>query len=126
MGVMPATEKPLPPGNFGPPLLGETLAFARDPFGFLEERFRRHGPVFKTRVLGAPMVCLVGPEAISFFTDELAFERRDASPTNLKQMMHPDALPFLDGEVHRARRGLLEAAFSPEALASYLPVVEGI
>jgi hypothetical protein len=36
----------LPAGSLGLPLVGESLALLRNPFGFLEERQRRHGDVF--------------------------------------------------------------------------------
>ena len=39
------TTAPLPPGRGGLPLLGETLAFAKNPFRFVEERFRSIGPL---------------------------------------------------------------------------------
>jgi hypothetical protein len=42
----------LPPGSMGLPVLGDTFAFARNPFGYLDDRHQRHGPVFKARLLG--------------------------------------------------------------------------
>ena len=45
-------DKPLPPGNRAFPLLGETLAFLKDAFAFVERRVARHGPVFRTHLLG--------------------------------------------------------------------------
>jgi hypothetical protein len=41
-----ATSEPRPPGTSGLPLLGETLAFMKDMFGFIRARTQRHGPVF--------------------------------------------------------------------------------
>ena len=55
---------PLPPGRSGLPLLGEVLAFARDPYDFYESRFRAHGPVFRTKFFRDPVVCLQGHEAL--------------------------------------------------------------
>lgn len=44
----------LPPGTDGFPILGETLPFVRDMFGFMRERFAKHGPIFRSHVLGTP------------------------------------------------------------------------
>ncbi len=53
------------PGRFSLPLIGDTLAFVRDPAGFLQERARELGPVFRIDVFGAPTACFVGPEAFA-------------------------------------------------------------
>jgi hypothetical protein len=55
-------ELPLPPGRSGLPLLRETLAFVTDPH-FVERRFARHGPIFRSHLLGRPVVFLGGAEA---------------------------------------------------------------
>src|SRR5438132_638035 len=41
----------LPPGNMGLPLIGETLSFINNVFGFLETRQKRYGNIFKSSVL---------------------------------------------------------------------------
>jgi retinoid hydroxylase len=111
----------LPPGSTGAPFVGEALAFLGDPFAFTLERTRRHGSVWRTKILGDTVVFFAGPEAFSFFMDPENFTRENGSPRFLQELLHPDAVPFLDGERHRARRRLLMAAFTPEALAGYLP-----
>ena len=119
--------RPLPPGSLGLPWIGETLAFVRDSFGFFAERRRKHGPVFRTRLLGEPVVCLSGPEAVSFFYDTRYFTRVDASLPQLRELLHPEAIPFLDqSPAHTVRRQLLLQAFTPEALAGYVPFLERI
>ena len=59
----------LPPGTLGLPYLGETLAFLRNPFRFLEDRQRRHGHVWKSRLLGRRIVFLAGTEGAQAFYD---------------------------------------------------------
>lgn len=115
-----------PPGSTGLPWLGEALAFLADPFTFQLERTRRHGPVWKTRILGDTVVFFSGPEAFSFFLDPEHFTREAGSPPHLRALLHPDAVPFLDGERHRARKRLLLAAFTREALSSYLPALDAL
>src|SRR5207253_3913333 len=118
------TAKPLPPGSNGLPLLGETLALLRDGFGFVEERARRHGPVFRTRILGRPTAVITGPEATALFVDARKVQREGSMPPNIQLLFGGRALPVLDGDVHRERKHFIMAAFSADALAAYLPVLE--
>ncbi len=110
-----------PPGSMGAPFVGEALQFLKDPFAFTLSRTRQHGNVWKTRMLGDTVVFFAGPAAFSFFMNPDNFTRQSGSPRFLQELLHPDAVPFLDGERHRARKRLLLAAFSSRALDSYLP-----
>src|SRR5881392_318025 len=115
-------ELPLPPGRSGLPLVGELPLMLRDAYGFVEERARRHGPVFRTRILGRPTAVITGPDASGKFIDEDDIQRGDAMPAHVEALFGGrGVLPLLDGEAHRARKRVIMAAFSREALASYLP-----
>lgn len=114
------TSKP-PPGSLGAPFVGESLKFLKDPFAFTLERTRRHGNVWKTRLLGDTVVFFAGPQAFSFFMDPAHFTREAGSPKFMQELLHPDAVPFLDGDRHKARKRLLLEAFGDRALDSYLP-----
>lgn len=111
----------LPPGSSGAPLVGEAFKFLKDPFTFTLERTKRHGSVWRTKILGDRVVVFAGPKAFSFFMNPAHFTRQSGSPKFLQALLHPDAVPFLDGERHRTRKRLLLAAFTPQALDSYLP-----
>jgi cytochrome P450 len=115
-----------PPGRLGVPFFGETFEFLGDPFAFVEARFRRHGNVFKTRVMGDTVVCFVGPEAFTFFSDERYFTRASANPPHFQELLHPDAAPFLEGPRQKERRRALLHAFTPAALAGYQPTIERV
>jgi cytochrome P450 len=115
-----------PPGSTGLPFVGEALAFLKDPFNFQLDRTRKHGPVWKTRILGDTVVFFVGPKAFSFFLDPENFTREKGSPPHMREILHPDAVPFIDGERHKARKRLLLAAFTPAALTSYLPALDAL
>ena len=110
-----------PPGSTGAPIVGEAFKFLKDPFAFTLDRTRRHGAVWKTKILSDTVVFFAGPKAFSFFMDPANFTRQNGSPKFLQELLHPDAVPFLDGDRHRSRKRLLLAAFTPEALAGYLP-----
>jgi cytochrome P450 len=105
----------------GAPFLGEALQFLKDPFAFTLSRTRQHGNVWKTRILGDTLVFFAGPKAFSFFMNPEHFTREGGSPRFLQDLLHADAVPFLDGERHKARKRLLLAAFTDQALDSYLP-----
>src|SRR6478609_2162250 len=110
-----------PPGSMGVPYVGEALAFLKDPFTFTLSRTKKHGNVWKTRIMGDTIVFFVGPKAFSFFMNPENFTRQNGSPKFLQEILHPDAVPFLDGDRHKTRKRLLLSAFTNDALESYLP-----
>lgn len=110
-----------PPGSLGIPYVGEALKILKDPFEFTLSRTRQHGPIWKTRILGDTVVFFAGPKAFSFFMDPAHFTRENGTPRFVQELLHPDAVPFLDGDRHKTRKRLLLSAFTDEALASYLP-----
>ena len=118
-----ATANPLPPGSNGLPLLGETLAFASNPFAFIHERRARFGDVFRTSILGSPTVFITGPKHVGTWLDPTKVQREGAMPANLLALFggRADIVPLLDGEAHAQRKRFLLAAFSREAVAGYLP-----
>lgn len=115
---------PLPPGSSGFPLLGETLAFLRDGFGFIDERLRRHGPVFRTHLLGRPAVVMAGPEACRAFIDPDNVERAASMPPNVQEIFGGTSLPLLDGDAHLTRKRQVLAGFDRAALERYAPAVQ--
>ena len=116
----------VPPGALGAPFLGETLAFLKNPFEFTLSRTRQHGNIWKTRILGDTVVFFAGAEAFSFFMNTDNFTRQNGSPKFLQELLHPDAVPFLDGDRFKTRKRLLLAAFTDAALESYLPGITKI
>jgi cytochrome P450 len=114
----------LPPGRDGMPLLGETLAFAKNPFRFIEERLARHGRVFRSNVLGRKSVVIAGADAAGQFIDSKVVMREGSMPPHIQELFGGRSLPLLDGEVHRARKSAVMQAFTRTALAAYLPVIQ--
>jgi retinoid hydroxylase len=112
-----------PPGSLGLPYLGKTLAFLKNPFEFTLAGTRAHGNVWKTRILGDTVVFFAGPKAFSFFMDPANFTRQNGSPKLMQELLHSDAVPFLDGDRFKTRKRLLLSAFTNVALDSYLPAI---
>jgi brassinosteroid-6-oxidase 2 len=109
----------LPPGTGGLPLVGETLAFASNPFAFVSQRRARFGDVFRTHILGKPPSSWP-PEAHRGLarSGQGAARGRDArQPARpLRRPRRHRAAARRRGA--RARKRSLLAAFAPEAIAS--------
>ncbi|PNX92620.1 cytochrome p450 87a3-like protein [Trifolium pratense] len=63
----PCCNGKLPPGSMGLPLLGETLQFfspntSSDIPPFIKQRMKRYGPIFKTNLVGRPVVVSTDPD----------------------------------------------------------------
>jgi cytochrome P450 len=112
---------PLPPGRFGPPYFGESLALLRNPFAFVEDRHRRYGPVFKSRILGPKVAFLTGLDGAAAFYDDDAISREHAHPAPLLDLFGGRNMELLDGERHRRLKTVTLASVDADALAHYLP-----
>ena len=111
---------PLPPGRNGIPLLGETLAFAKNPFRFIDERLSSHGRIFRTFVLGRKTAVVAGPDAAGRFIDPDIVMREGSMPPHIQEIFGGRSLPLLDGEVHKARKSAVLQGFTRAALSAYL------
>jgi len=118
------SSAPLPPGRSGLPLLGETLAFAKNPFRFIDERLAAHGRVFRTHVLGRKTVVVAGPEAAGRFIDGSVVMREGSMPPHVQELFGGRSLPLLDGDAHAARKRIVLQAFTREAMAAYVPIIQ--
>lgn len=109
-----------PPGSFGLPVVGETFAFASDPYIFVKKRYQQYGSIFKTNIIGRPTVVMVGPQAVEFFLSSHmeSFSWREGWPNNFKVLLG-ESLFLQDGEEHRRNRRLIMPALHGPALANY-------
>jgi cytochrome P450 len=114
---------PLPPGTTGWPYVGEMPELLQDGFRFVEERTKKYGPVFRTKLLGRPTAVISGPEASEAFIDQAHIQRKGAMFSHIQLLFGGSSLPVLDGEEHVERKAFVNSAFTHEALASYLPTL---
>ncbi len=119
-----AAPKPLPPGSEGLPLIGETPAFIRDMFGFIRARTEKHGPIFRTSILGQRTIVISGADITDQWLDSKLVQRSGSFPKNVQELFGGASLPLLDDEAHRTRKELVMQALRRDALASYLPRLE--
>ncbi|WP_341999487.1 cytochrome P450 [Microbacterium sp. LWH7-1.2] len=119
-----ATQKPLPPGRFGLPWLGETLSILRNNHRFYQDRTEKYGPIFKTRLFGNSFVIFSGHEAFHTFAMDERIVRGDADPISAEQIFM-NSLALIDGVEHHARKAvMLRAVGYRSAIASYLPTMQ--
>ncbi len=96
-----------------------TREFERDPLPLLLRCHERFGPVFTIRLLYAPIVFALGPEANHYITVSHAsnFRWRDGGLGDLIPLLG-DGLLTTDGDYHRRARHIMLPAFHREQLAA--------
>src|ERR687894_279885 len=96
----------------------------REPLPLLLRLRERHGPVFTIRLLYAPVVFALGPEANHHMTVSHAsnFRWRDGGMGDLIPLLG-DGLLTTDGEYHRRARRIMLPAFHREQLAASVAVM---
>jgi cytochrome P450 len=112
-----AASVPFPPGAMRPSM-SRTRAMIVDPLPELLDAYERYGPVFTLRILHAPVVFVLGPEANHHLLVSNArnFIWRSGSFRDLVPLLG-DSLLTTDGLYHRTARKLMLPAFHTEEVA---------
>ncbi|XP_061830677.1 cytochrome P450 26C1 [Nerophis lumbriciformis] len=122
----PASSLPLPEGSMGWPLVGETLHWLLQGSDFHVSRRRRHGNVFKTHLLGKPVIRVTGAENIrKILLGEHSLVCTQW-PQSTRIILGPNTLVNSVGEAHKRKRKVLAKVFSRPALESYLPRLQEV
>jgi cytochrome P450 len=122
-GRMPE-QLPLPPGRFGLPWLGESLAIVRSNHAFYTDRLAKYGPIFRTRLFGSDFVVFSGHEAFHTFATDPRIQRGDADPITAEQIF-VNSLALIDGTEHHTRKTvMLKAIGYRSAIEAYLPKMQ--
>jgi cytochrome P450 len=117
---------PLPPGDFGLPIVGETLHFGRDPHRFVAERRARYGDIFRTHLLGSPTVFLLDEGGNHWiFRGEGDYLENHWNATT-RRLLGGNCTAMLTGEEHARRRRLLMPQFRHSAMVAFAPAFERI
>ncbi|XP_019357662.1 PREDICTED: cytochrome P450 26C1, partial [Gavialis gangeticus] len=91
---------------------------------FHSSRRRRYGRVFKTHLLGRPVIRVSGADNVrKLLLGEHSLVRTQW-PRSAHILLGPHTLLSASGDVHRARRKILARVFSRAALESYLPRIQ--
>src|SRR5215216_625273 len=113
-----AARGQFPPGEM-PFSVRRTREFEREPLPLLLRLYERHGPVFTIRLMYAPVVFAIGPEANHHITLSNAsnFRWRDGGLGDLIPLLG-DGLLTTDGDYHRRARQIMLPAFHREQIAA--------
>jgi cytochrome P450/CRP-like cAMP-binding protein len=122
-GKAPISRCPFSPRVPGRPLLGNTLDFLKDTTGFLVSSYRKHGPIFRIRMLWLKFTVILGFEAREFMTagGEQHLTRHPIFDPVGEQLGSADFALALSGEKHLDLRRLLQLAYSREVASPYVP-----
>uniref|UniRef100_A0A8C5QHN4 Cytochrome P450 26B1 n=1 Tax=Leptobrachium leishanense TaxID=445787 RepID=A0A8C5QHN4_9ANUR len=115
---------PIPKGSMGFPLVGETFHWILQGSGFQSSRREKYGNVFKTHLLGRPLIRVTGAENVRKI---LMGEHHLVStewPRSTRMLLGPNSLANSIGDIHRHKRKVFAKIFSHEALESYLPKIQ--
>ncbi len=108
------------PGEWGPPLIGNTLADLRDTRGYTRRMYDSYGPVYRHRLFFRPQVALIGPQANEWF---LLDRERVLSSTGgwmpFLAGLFERGLMLLDFDEHRLHRRIMGQAFKTPAMRRY-------
>ncbi|KAL3678628.1 hypothetical protein R1sor_021584 [Riccia sorocarpa] len=122
-------QPPLPPGSFGFPFIGQTVDFAlayRTSDGierWVQKKIDKHGPVFKWRFLGFPIVMMDQPEGNRFIFQNEGTSHHTFWLSHLSTLLGPDSLITLPGERHKLARRYFNKFLDHTAMSRYLPGV---
>jgi cytochrome P450 len=115
---------PYPPGD-KIPSVRRTHRMVQDPLPLLLDLYERHGPVFTVRILHAPNVFMLGPEANHYVLVSHAenFRWRDGGFGDLIPLLG-DGMLTIDGAFHKQSRKTMLPAFQHERIAATLEAME--
>jgi len=111
----------LPPGSFGWPFFGESLAFVKDMANFTGDRVRKFGKIFKTHVLGERLIVLSEPKYLKFLLLKEGAWTVNEWPESTRRLLGTHSLAVQTGAMHRAQRKLAHnAALSSKGVEKYV------
>ncbi|KAL3682258.1 hypothetical protein R1sor_000280 [Riccia sorocarpa] len=117
---------PLPPGSFGFPVIGQTvehLLALRTADGirqWMQKQVDRHGPLFRFRFVGYPMVMMSQPEGNKFIFQNEGLSNHIFWPSHISTMFGPHAVITQSGERHKLVRRHLNRFFDRTAMSRYI------
>ncbi|NP_001016147.1 cytochrome P450 family 26 subfamily A member 1 [Xenopus tropicalis] len=117
-------RNPLPPGTMGLPFFGETLQMVLQRRKFLQVKRRKYGRIYKTHLFGSPTVRVTGAENVRQI---LLGEHKLVSvhwPASVRTILGAGCLSNLHDSEHKYTKKVIMQAFSREALANYVPLME--
>ncbi|KAJ9537313.1 hypothetical protein OSB04_030046 [Centaurea solstitialis] len=128
----PKCNGKLPPGSMGLPLIGETLKFfARNEQSwetpaFIKERMKRYGPIFRTSLVGLPVIVSTDTELNYkvLLQEDQSFE--SWYPDSMTKIFGSQNLSSLHGNLHKFLKNMVLHVVGPESLKKIFSELEGV
>ncbi|KAL2544018.1 Cytochrome [Forsythia ovata] len=125
----PGCNGVLPPGSMGWPLLGETLHFfapnsSSDIPPFVKERMQRYGPIFKTSLVGRPVIVSTDADLNYFIFQQEGQLFESWYPSTFVEIFGRQNVGSLHGFMYKYLKNMVLNLFGPESLKKMLPDVE--
>ncbi|XP_063077255.1 cytochrome P450 26B1-like [Engraulis encrasicolus] len=117
-------DLPLPKGSMGWPVVGETLYWLFQGSNFHVSRREKYGSVFKTHLLGKPVIRVTGAENIRKILMGEHSLVCTQWPQSTRIILGPNSLANSVGELHKRKRKILTPAFSHVAFETYIPRIQ--
>ncbi|KAI3812278.1 hypothetical protein L1987_16985 [Smallanthus sonchifolius] len=122
-----ASKKKLPSGDMGLPWIGETVEFYKAQRSnqlfedFFEPRMKKHGNIFKTKLMGSPTVVVNGATANKFFMSNEFKLVVSSWPTSSVELMGKNSIMEKQGDSHRCLRGIVTSTLTVSGLTAMVP-----
>ncbi|XP_020154405.1 cytochrome P450 87A3 [Aegilops tauschii subsp. strangulata] len=121
----PCNTGRLPPGSMGFPLIGETFRFFKpspsiDIPAFYKQRLKRYGPLFKTNLVGQPLVVSMDAEVNRFIFQQEGKLFRSWYPDTTNIIFGKESLASCDGSLHKFVRSFAARLFGVDSLRDML------
>lgn len=102
----------VPKGRLGWPLIGETLDFiacgyTSRPVSFMENRTSLYGKVFKTNILGTPIIVSTDAEVNKVVLQNHGNTFIPAYPKSIKELLGKNSILQINGGLHKRVHGLI-------------------
>ncbi|KAL3647202.1 hypothetical protein CASFOL_008170 [Castilleja foliolosa] len=119
----------LPPGSMGWPLLGESLHFfapntSSDIPPFIKHRMQRYGPIFKTSLVGRPVIVSTDADLNYFIFQQEGQSFQSWYPDTFTEIFGKQNVGSLHGFMYKYLKNMVLNLFGPESLKKMLPDVE--
>ncbi|XP_057858655.2 cytochrome P450 716B2 [Cryptomeria japonica] len=123
--------KKLPPGSLGFPLIGETIGFLNalkknECDKWVADKVAKHGPIFKTSLMGIPTAVLTGPEGNRFVFQNDYHTIVNSQPRTFMKIFGSKNITELFGEEHKRIRNAIMTFMRPEALQKCVARMESV
>ncbi|PKI65309.1 hypothetical protein CRG98_014273 [Punica granatum] len=125
----PRCNGKLPPGSMGFPILGETLQFfatntTHDVSPFVKDRVKRYGPIFRTSLVGRPVVVSADPDLNYFVFQQEGHLFQSWYPDTFTEIFGRQNVGSLHGFMYKYLKHMVMNLFGPTSLQKMLPEVE--